>query len=85
MLLFKGFFFWGGWTIFKFFNELVTISLLLFILLVFGQEVCGLLAPNQGSNLHPCMGRQSLNHWITREVLHVLFNYVISVPNFSGV
>ena len=73
------------WTIFKVFNELVTVLLLLFMFWFFGHEACGILAPNQGSNLHPCMGRQNLNHWTTKEVLHMLFNYVISVPNFSGV
>ena len=29
--------------------------------------------PDQGSNPHPCIGRQSLNHWIIREVPEFLF------------
>ena len=48
------------WTIFKVFNELVTVLLLLFMFWFFGHEAYGILAPNQGSNLHPCMGRQIL-------------------------
>ena len=34
----------------------------------FDCEACGILAPNQGSNHTSCIGRQSLNHWTTREV-----------------
>ena len=34
-----------------------------------GQEACGIEAPQPGVEpLSPCIGRQSLNHWITTEV-----------------
>ena len=34
----------------------------------------GSLYPDQGSNLYPCIGRRSLNHWVGREVPpHMLF------------
>ena len=35
------------------------------------------LSPNQGSNLHPCTGRQSLNHWTTREVSREKHNFLV--------
>ena len=34
----------------------------------FGQETCGILAPGPEQIQPPCIGRQSLNHWPTREV-----------------
>ena len=47
---------------FFFFIEFVTI-LHLFYVLVFWPQACGILI-----TFTPCSGRQSFNHWITREV-----------------
>ena len=38
------------------------------MLLLFGRKACGILAPWLGFKRAPCMGRQSLNQWTTREV-----------------
>ena len=35
---------------------------------------------NQGSNLWPCIGRQVLKHWTTRDVLHPVFDVGVSLP-----
>ena len=40
------------WTIFKVFIEFVTV-LLLFYVLLFGCQACGILAPHQGSTPRP--------------------------------
>ena len=56
------FFFW-------IFIEFVTV-LLLFVFLAFGPEACGILTPwlMRDQTYNPCIGRQGLNHWTTREV-----------------
>ena len=54
------------WTLFKVFIEFVTILFLVYVL-VFGLEVCGMLALRQRSNPSPCVGRPSPNPWATRE------------------
>ena len=41
------------WIIFKVFVEFVTALLLLFIFWFFGHDAGGILAPDQGSNMHP--------------------------------
>ena len=70
-LLTSSFFFSQGlwrWAIFKVFIKFVTI-LLLFNFGIFGPEACGdLTSPTSDQQCTPCIGRQSLNHWITREV-----------------
>ena len=49
------------WTIFKVFIEFVTILLLLYVLVYWPQD--------QRCNPHPpCIGRQSLSRWPSREV-----------------
>ena len=68
-LFFKEFFFWG-WCYEPFLKS--SLNLLqycfCFMLLLFGCKACGILAPWLGFKRAPCMGRQSLNHWTTREV-----------------
>ena len=57
------------WTIFKVFIEFVTM-LLLFHALVFGHKACGLGTRDQTSS--PCIEKQSLNHWTTRQVPSII-------------
>ena len=60
------------WTIFlKVFTEFITILLLLFMFfeVVFGPRgMWDLGSPTRDRTCTPCTGRQSLNHWTTREV-----------------
>ena len=35
---------------------------------------------NQGSNPWPCIGRQMLKHWTTKEVLHPVFDVGVLLP-----
>ena len=80
--------FWR-WAIFKFCIKFVTI-LLLFQVLGFVAEVCGdLTCPTRDQTCTPCIGRQSLNHWITREVPCSLLTFFCVVwvscdPNHSS-
>lgn len=62
------------WAIFKVFIEFVFIELVTILLLffIFCHEVCGIWAPNQGSNPHPL-------HWTTREV-HLISFLKTSAP-----
>ena len=62
--LFFSFFFM--WTILKIFIEFVTTLLLFYGLVFWPQKACGILTLDQGWNSHPCIGRQSLNHWTTQ-------------------
>ena len=56
------------WIIFEVFIEFVTV--LLFYVLVFGQEACGILVTLLGIEPTPfALEVQRLNHWTTREVL----------------
>ena len=53
------------WSIFK----VVIESVAIFTFWLFGHEACGILPPWLGNGTYiPCIGRRSLNHWITREV-----------------
>ena len=57
------------WTIFKVFIEFVTIKKFLFYVLVFWlQGMQDLSSWTRDQTLILCNGRQSLNHWTTREV-----------------
>ena len=58
------------WTIFKDFIEFVTILLLFYVLvfLVVRLFWWDLIFPTRDRTGTPCIGRQSLNHWTTREV-----------------
>ena len=40
----------------------------------------GLSSPTRGWTCVPCIGRQILNHWTTREVLHIYFRISSSQP-----
>ena len=52
-------------TIFKVFIELITILLLFYILVFWLQGMC---SSTRDQIFTPCIGMQSLNHWIAREV-----------------
>ena len=56
------------WTIFKVFIEFVTILLVFYVLVFWPWGMWGLSSPTRGQTLTPWIGRQSLNHWTTREV-----------------
>ena len=56
------------WIIFKVFIEFVTILLLFYVLVFWLQGMWDLSSPTRDWILTPCIGRQSLNHWTTREV-----------------
>ena len=62
-------FFFLMWTIFKVFIELVTILLLFYALGFFSlQGLWDLISPTRDQTCAPYIGRQSLNHWTTREI-----------------
>ena len=56
------------WTIFKVFVEFVTILLLFYVLVFWLRGMWDLSPPTRDRTLTPCIGKQSLNHWTTREV-----------------
>ena len=70
--------FWCGLFL-KVFIEFVTILLLFLMFWSFGPEACGILVSQSGITFAPCVGRQSLNHWTTTEVL----SYIFSISNAS--
>ena len=53
---------------FTVFIEFVTILLLSYVLACWPQSTWDLSSPTRGWTWTPCIGRQSLNHWATREV-----------------
>ena len=71
------------WTIFKVFIEFVTILLLFYILVFWPWGMWDLSSPPRDQTRTPCIGRQSLTHWTTREVpLSALWIYhpILSWP-----
>ena len=61
------FFFWCG-SFKKFFLLNLLWYCFCYILFFLAKRHVGSLYPDWRSNLNPCIGRQSLNHWIAREV-----------------
>ena len=62
------------WIILKIFIEFVTVFLLSYVLAVWLRDVLDLSSLTRNWTYIPCVGRQSLNHWTTREVpLSALF------------
>ena len=57
------------WTIFKVFIEYVTMLLLFYVLIFWPQSMWDFSSPARDQAHTPCIGRQSLNHWTTREGL----------------
>ena len=60
------------WTIFKVFIEFVTILLLFYVLVFWQRGMWDLSSPTRDQTRIPFIGRWSLNHWTTREVLFFL-------------
>ena len=64
-------FFFLMWTMCKVFIEFVTTLLPFFDILVFQpQGIWDLSSQTRDQTCTPCVGRQSFNHWTTREVPH---------------
>ena len=55
------------WTIFKVFIEFVTILLLFYVLVYWPRGMWHLSSLFRDQTCTPCIGRQSFNHWTTRE------------------
>ena len=66
------------WTIFKVFTEFVTILLLFYVLGLWPGAMWDLSSPTRDRTRTPCIGRQSLNHWTTREVPNCFFWFATS-------
>ena len=60
------------WTILKVFIEFVTVLLLLYALVFWPCGMWDLSASTKDQTHIPCLGRQSLNPWITRDVPSVV-------------
>ena len=56
------------WTIFKVLIEFLTILLLFHVLVFWPRGMWDLSSPTTDQTCTLCIGRQSLNHWTTREV-----------------
>ena len=61
------------WTIFKVFIEFFTILLLFYVLFFWPWGMWGLSSPTRDRTLTSCIGKQSLNHWVTREISAFFF------------
>ena len=61
------------WTIFKVFVEFVTILLLFYVLVFWPRGMWDFSSSIRYRTCTPCIGRQSLNRWTTREVLGSTF------------
>ena len=65
------------WTIFNVFIEFVTILLLFYVLVFWLRGMWDLSSPTRDRTLTPCIKRQSLNHWTTREVpVEILYSCI---------
>ena len=67
--VFWGFFFsFLIWTIFNIFIEFVIMLLLFYLLVFWSRDIWDLSSPTRDQAHTSCIGRQSQNHWTTREV-----------------
>ena len=69
LLFLEDFCFLLTWIVFEVFIEFVTILLLFHVLAFWPRGMWDLSSPTRGQTWTLCFGRQSLNHWTTREVL----------------
>ena len=67
------FFFFGCGLVFKVFLEFDTVLLLFYVVILGVCEVWGLSSLDRDQSSTPSIGRRSLNHWTTREVLTLAF------------
>ena len=56
------------WTIFNIFIEFVIMLLLFYLLVFWSRDIWDLSSPTRDQAHTSCIGRQSHNHWTTREV-----------------
>ena len=61
------------WTIFQVFIEFVKVLLLFYVLVFWPRGTCDRTSLTRDRARTPCMGRQILNHWTTREVPIIFF------------
>ena len=66
--------------IFKVFTEFVTIMLLFYVLVFWPWGMQDLISPTRNLICTPCIGRQSFNHWTTREVPNMYFCIFLPAP-----
>ena len=62
---------------FKVVIEFVTMLFLLSVLVFWSPGMWDLGSPTKDQTCTPCIGRRSLNHWITREVPLCIISYNI--------
>ena len=63
--------------VFKVFIECVTILLLSYVLVVWPRGIGDLNSLIKDQTHIPCIGRQSLNHWTTKEVPKISYVYFV--------
>ena len=68
-------------TIYKVFIEFVTTLLLFCVLVFWHQGMWGSKIPDQKLNCTPYIGRQSLDHWTTKEVLSLAAFKILSLTS----
>ena len=68
------------WTVFKVFIEFVIILLLFYVLVFWPWGMWDLSSPTRNLICTPCIGRQSFNHWTTREVPNMHFGIFLPAP-----
>ena len=56
------------WIIFKVFIEFCTVLCLFYVLVFWPWGVGDLSYPSRDRTFTPCAGRESFNHWTTREI-----------------
>ena len=79
---FLSFFFFLLWTIFKFLFINLFQCCSCFMFYFSGYKACGILASWPGIEpTPPCIGRWSLNHWTTREILRLSSCWASLCPN----
>ena len=84
IVFFFNFFFFLMWAIFKVFIEFVTILLLFYVLIFWPRGMWDLSSPTRNQTRAPCIVRQSLNHWTTREV-PIVFIMCVCVACWNSV
>ena len=68
--------------VFKVSIEFVTILFLFYVLDFWSQGRWDLSSPTVDLTYSPCIGRRSLNHWITREVLFIFLSPSRGLPRW---
>ena len=69
------------WTIFKVFTEFVIVLLLFYALVFWPWGMWDLHSPTRDRTHTPSKGRQSLNHWMAREVPQIIHSFIQQTPH----